>query len=268
MWQSFKKPMLALLLTYFAIIGLMFFFQKKLQYHPSGKIQPVSFYSLNNFEEKTLTTKDGIKILAWYKKPEDKKTILYFHGNAGNMGERAHKFEAFARAGFGVLAISYRGYPSSEGTPSEAGFMNDAFAALQFLFDQGFKSQDIILFGESLGSGVAVELAVKSDFAAVVLESPFSSAVSVGQRRYWFAPVFLLLKDKFESIKLAPKIPSPVLILHGTKDEVVPYDEGQKLFAAIRSEKKFVTIDGAGHLNFGDQFLVSEMEKFLDETKN
>jgi fermentation-respiration switch protein FrsA (DUF1100 family) len=265
---TLKKPMIALLLLYILVLVFMFFAQRSLQYHPSGKIQPLSFYTLNNFTEKNLETSDGINILAWFKRPEDAagKIILYFHGNAGNLGDRAHKFEVFAKRGYGVLAISYRGYAGSAGTPSEAGLIKDAEAALAFLFRQGYEPKNIILFGESLGSGIAVQIATKADFAAAILEAPFSSAVSVGQKKYWFVPVGLLLKDKFESIKFAPKIIAPVLIMHGTNDKIVPYSEGWKLFEAVKKpRKKFVTIEGAGHLGFGDEFIVNEVSKFLEE---
>lgn len=267
---TLKKPMIALLISYIMVLAIMFFAQRKMQYHPTGKIQPLSFYMLNSFLEQTLTTSDGVNILGWFKRPEDssKPIILYFQGNAGNIGDRAHKLEVFAKRGYGILAISYRGYAGSEGNPTEAGLIKDGEAALAFLAKQGYETKNIILFGESLGSGVATQLAVKADFAAVVLEAPFSSAVSVGQKTYWFVPVGLLLKDKFKSIEFAPKITSPVLIMHGTKDKIVPYSEGKKLFEAVKSKKKFVTVDGAGHLYFGDEFIAEEIGKFLEESKN
>jgi fermentation-respiration switch protein FrsA (DUF1100 family) len=105
-----------------------------------------------------------------------------------------------------------------------------------------------------------------SSFYAVILESPFSSVVSVAQKRYWFAPVNLLLKDKFESIKFVPKIIAPVLVFHGTVDTVVPYSEGKKLFDRIGSSKKLITVEGVGHLDFTNQFLLEEMKKFLQES--
>lgn len=260
------KVMLTAVVTYLFFLTLLFVFQRKLQYFPMGKVKDVSSYGLNGFSEKILTTKDQIKILSWYRPARNnEKIILYFHGNAGNLGDRSHKFAAFAADGFGVLAITYRGYFGSEGKQSQAGLMLDANAALQFLLEQGYSEKNIILFGESLGSGVAVQLAAQHNFAAVILESPFASIATVAQKTYWFVPVNLLLKDKFESIKFLPKISSPILIFHGTKDPIVPYAEGKKLFDAATSPKKLITIEGAGHLNFGEEFLLNEIEKFLQE---
>jgi len=265
MQHKTRKSLLTFLLIYLSIVGFLFFFQRYLEYYPTGKIDHVAV----GFEEKVLTTKDNLKILAWYKKPQsaDKKIILYFHGNAGNLSDRSHVFSTFAENGFGVLAISYRGYAGSEGKPSEKGLMLDSKAALQFLLDQNYSAENIILFGESLGSGVATQLAAQFKPYAVILESPFSSIANVAQKQYPFVPVRLIMHDKFDSFKFAPKISSPVLIFHGTADSVVPYFEGQKLFTTITTQKKFITIEGGGHLNFGDQFLVDEMNKFFTEFK-
>ena len=262
---TLKKRMIAATTIYLILLSLLFIFQRKLQYLPSGKISNISNYSLDGFTQEILTTKDSIDILSWYKKPRssDNKIILYFHGNAGNIGDRSSKLATFARDGFGIMAISYRGYFGSEGSPTQKGLMQDAQASLEFLFNKGYKEEDIILFGESLGTGVAMQLATKYNFAALILESPYSSIVSVAKKSYWFVPVNLLIKDKFESLKVAPKITSPILIIHGTNDKVVAYDEGEKLYRSINSKKKLITVDGAGHLDFSEAFLLKEMQKFL-----
>lgn len=257
---NFKKLMLTAFFIYLTVLALLFIFQRNLQYIPSG----YATKTLDGFEEKKLTTADRIKILAWYKAPQDgEKIILYFHGNAGNISGRSARLEKFSQSGFGVLAISYRGYFGSQGKPSEKGLIRDGEAAFKFLLDQGYLPKDIILYGESLGSGVAVQLAARFDVAAVILESPFSSATSVAQGRYWFMPVGLLLKDKFNSIKFAPQISSPTLVLHGTADGVVPFNEGKKLFDLIGSPKRFIEVQGAGHLDFSADFLAQEIGNFL-----
>lgn len=262
---TLKKRMIAASTIYLILLALLFIFQRNLQYLPSGKISDISNYPLEGFTQKFLITQDSFRILSWYKKPasSDNKIILYFHGNAGNIGDRAHKLATFAKDGFGIMAISYRGYSGSEGSPTQTGLMLDAQASLDFLFKEGYKAEDIILFGESLGSGVAMQLATKYRFAALILESPYSSIVSVAKKSYWFVPVNLLLKDKFESVKAAPKITSPILIIHGTNDQVVSYDEGKKLYRFIQSKKKFTTVDGAGHLDFSEAFLLKEIKEFM-----
>lgn len=254
------KTMLLAIVTYLSLIALLFFYQRELQYIPTGKAEKMP----EGFVAENLITDDGIKILSWFRKPQQgQKVILYLHGNHGNIGDRFEIVSAFADSGFGVLAISYRGYFGSEGKPSEAGLIKDSEAAVKFLLDLGYGLQDIILFGESLGSGVAVQLAAKSNFAAVVLESPFSSIVSVAKKVYWFAPVDLIIKDRFDSEKFAPQITSPVLIFHGTADKVVSFAEGKKLFNAIKSPKKFIEIQGAGHLGLSGEFLAEEIASFV-----
>ncbi len=246
--------------TYCLLLLAIFFFQRNLQYIPSGTISGIP----ESFEEKILTTEDNVKILSWFREPkENKKIILYFHGNAGNLGGRQDRLEAFINSGFGVLAISYRGYPGSEGEPTEAGLINDGKAALKFILDIGYLPKDVVLYGESLGSGVAVQLAAKFDVAAVILESPYSSITSVAQKIYWFAPVSWILKDTFDSAKFASEISSPTLIIHGTADNIVPFTEGKKLFDLIKAPKKFIEVQGAGHLGFSAEFLADEVEKFV-----
>lgn len=263
---NLSKIIIIALAIYVFLLAFLFFFQRKLQYIPLGKVRPLALYHLDGFVEEKLTIEDGTKILAWYKTAQkNEKIILYFHGNAGNLGDRAHRFDAFSKNGFGVLAITYSGYSGSEGKPSEATLIKDGEAAFKFLLDKGYMPQDIVLFGESLGAAVAVQLANKFDFYALVLESPFASVVGVAQKTYWFVPVKLMLKDKFESVKFAPKISSPVLVFHGTADLVVAYSEGRKLFEAIKSPKKFITVEGAGHLSFADEFLLEEIKEFLVE---
>ena len=259
-----KKLIITALIFYVFLLVFMFVFQRGLQYRPSGKMLSVSYYGLGGFREKILVTQDQQKILAWYKEPRvGQKMIVYFHGNSGNLGARAHKFNDFADSGFGVLAISYRGFAGSEGKPSEQGLIKDGEAAIKFLTDNNYQLQDLIFFGESLGSGVAVQMAAKFTPYALILESPYSSITAVAQRTYWFIPAGLLLRDKFESIKFAPKIAAPVLIFHGTKDRVVAYSEGKKLFKSFKSQKDLIKVKGAGHLDFTDDFLVDEMNKFL-----
>lgn len=270
MKKNLKKAVILLSLFYFFIALLLFIFQKKLEYHPSGQIANPSSYSLAEFQEVYLVAKDGLRILSWYKAPKkttssSKKIIVYFHGNSGNLSQRSDKFKTFSDAGFGVMAISYRGFAGSEGDMSEGGIINDAKSAMEFLLANNYQEKNIILFGESLGTGVAVQMAALFNVYAVVLESPFSSITSVAQKKYWFAPISLILKDKFDSEKYADKILSPVLIFHGTDDLVVPYDEAEKLYRKIKSPKKFITIKGGGHLKFGNEFLLKEIVKFFQE---
>jgi hypothetical protein len=247
--------------AYLLLLAFLYFFQRNLQYLPIGKV----LQTPDIFRSEILTDADGLRFLTWYHpSPKNGKIILYFHGNAGNISDRTTKFLSLIDAGFGILAPSYRGYLGSEGKPSEDGLIKNGKAALKYLHEQGYEDSEIVLFGESLGSGVAVQLAAEAEFGGLVLESPFSSIVSVAQSKYWFAPISLMIKDRFDSEKFAPLIKSRTLIFHGTNDQIVPFLEGKKLFEVIKSPKKFIEVQGAGHLDFPEEFLVREIKDFIN----
>lgn len=241
----------------------MYVFQRNFLYYPFGKILIVP----EDFQDVNLKTADETNIYAWYSQAQKgQKTILYFHGNAGNLMGRSDRFEKFATQ-YGVLAISYRGYAKSGGKPSQDGFFQDADSAFEFLKSKNISSKDIILFGESIGSAVAVNLASKHDFGALVLEAPFTSILAVAQETYWFLPVSLILKDRFESDKIASKVTAPVLIFHANKDYLVPFEEGKKLYELFNSPKRFIAIDGDFHIALTGEYLMKHIAEFTQEKK-
>jgi len=242
----------------------MFFIQRKLQYFPTVKLNPVKDYQLNNFTEHKLITNDNIKLITWFKKPQNSaKILLFFHGNAGNLADRVAKFKVFSNnSDYGILALSYRGFGRSQGKPSEAGLLIDADAAISFLLKQGYSENDIILYGESLGTGIAIQKALTIKPFAVILEAPYSSIANIAKQRYWFLPVNLLLKDRFDSYKYAPYITAPILIFHGKNDIIVPYQEGKLLYSYFKNHKKFITFKNAGHIDFDYDVIIKEIKKF------
>ena len=171
-----KKALVSFIIFYSTLVTFLYVFQRSIEYQPSGKLGATYNYSLDDFIEQDLIASDGVKIISWYRpaKSADEDIILYFHGNGGNLGDRASKFRVFSREKFAMLAISYRGYPGSQGNPTEEGIMKDARAALEFVKKEGFNNKNIIFYGESLGSGVATRLASEFNPKAVILESPFS----------------------------------------------------------------------------------------------
>ncbi len=259
-----KKIMLTALLVYSTLLLILFLAQRRIQYLPTGKILTLDAYKLSDFSEQTITTIDGVKIFAWFKdrREKNRKIIFYLHGNGGSLGDRAYRYRKFADKGYGVLAISYRGYKKSEGSPSEKGLILDAKAGLDFLLKKGFVNDDIIIYGESLGSGVATQLAANQDFNLLILESPYSSIVSVASKTYWYVPLRFLLKDKFESVKYSPKIKTPTIIFHGKKDSVVSFKEGKKLFESIKAVKDFILDENLGHVEFDPSFVLEEITNF------
>jgi fermentation-respiration switch protein FrsA (DUF1100 family) len=202
-----------------------------------------------------LKTEDGETLLAWRVPPAPgRPLILYFHGNAGGLDLRVERFRAIAKAGMGFLAIEYRGYASSTGSPSERGLKLDGEAAYAAAVASGVAPERIVALGESLGSGVAVALAARHNLGALVLDSPYSSIVDVAASAYWFVPVRALLRDPFRNDLLIGTIHTPTLIVHGSKDVVVPIRFGEKLFGLANPPKDFWRVEGAAHLAMGERF--------------
>jgi fermentation-respiration switch protein FrsA (DUF1100 family) len=201
-----------------------------------------------------LKTEDGESLVAWSIPPAtDRPLILYFHGNAGGLDLRVERFRAMAKAGMGVLAIEYRGYGASTGSPSERGLKLDGEATYAAAIRSGVKPERIVAFGESLGSGVAVALAARNKVGALVLDSPYSSIADVAAAAYWFVPVRALVRDPFRNDLLIRQVKAPMLVVHGTKDPVVPIRFGERLFALANPPKAFWRVEGAGHLALGER---------------
>src|SRR5271155_3034175 len=201
-----------------------------------------------------LKTEDGETLLAWRIPPAPGlPVILYFHGNAGGIDLRVDRFRAIAAAGMGLLAIEYRGYASSTGSPTERGLKLDGEAAYAAAIASGARPDRIVPLGESLGSGVAVALAARHEVGALVLDSPYSSIADVAAAAYWFVPVRALLRDPFRNDLLIGSVNAPTLMIHGTKDSVVPIRFGEKLFALANPPKDFWRVEGAAHLAMGER---------------
>lgn len=243
-----------LFLAWLMVVACMFVFQRKLMYLPdTNPLPPTRIYGIDTLEQISLMTKDGLRLEAFYMpaQTEDAGTIVLFHGNAGSISHRVAKGAAYHLFGVGVLLVEYRGYGGNSGTPTEQGLYNDGRAAMDFLTKKlNLPPEKIAIYGESLGSGVAVQMATEYDAAALVLETPFSSTAAVASAIYPFIPAKLLLKDRYDNIaKIGHIKPMPVLIVHGTADGVVPFTEGEKLFDAAVAPKKFITIEGGNHNN-------------------
>ena len=196
-----------------------------------------------------LATEDDERLVAWYVAPDRGRLLaLYFHGNAGPLAIRGAVLSALTQNGMGVLAIDYRGFGGSTGSPSEEGLHHDAEAVYKKARDLGYAPNEILLVGESLGTGVAVNLASRHEVAGVVLDSSYSSTLDVASERYWMFPVSLLLKDRFRSDELIQHVQAPILMLHGDADRVIPIRFGEKLFSLAQRPKEFLRVAGAGHL--------------------
>lgn len=197
-------------------------------------------------EDAWITTRDGIKLHGWFAAPpEAKLATLFLHGNAGNVTHRVQAILAIREAGSAVLVLDYRGFGKSEGSPSESGVTLDAEAALAWLQQRGFPPERVVLHGESLGTAVAVELATRTRCAGLVLEAPFTSASAVAGA---VVPVLgRTLISGFDSLSRIRRVKAPLLVIHGTRDEIIPFEMGQQLFAAANESKQFWAVEGAGH---------------------
>ncbi len=264
---SLKTVILVVVIGYGAVLGLMYVAQRSLQYFPDTlRIAPAEA-GLPQAEEVVLGTQDGEKVLVWHAAPrEGRPVILYFQGNGAGLRHRAHMFAKMVAQGCGVVALSYRGYGGSTGTPTEDGLINDARAAYDFTAAR-YPAERIVLWGESLGSGVAVALAAEKPVARIALQAPFSSAVDIGAARYPFLPVRWLMKDQYRSDERILRVTAPLLILHGDRDGVIPIQFGERLYGLVKSPKQFVRLAGADH-NDLDKFGATEtILKFLTEPR-
>jgi len=197
-------------------------------------------------EDACITTRDGVKLHGWFAAPADAKlATLFLHGNAGNITHRVQAILAIREAGSAVLVLDYRGFGKSEGSPSESGVTLDAEAAFVWLQKRGFPPERIVLHGESLGTAVAVDLATRTKCAGLVLEAPFTSASAVAGT---VVPLLgRTLISGFDSLSRIGRVKVPLLIIHGTRDEIIPFEMGKQLFAAANEPKQFWAVEGAGH---------------------
>ncbi len=239
--------------VYLAAVGALYVFQRNVMYLPSHERPAPAAWGVPEMDVVPLITDDGLELSAWYRPPPSgQATLVYLHGNGGHIGHRGARARVLIDADLGVLLVEYRGYGGNPGSPTEAGLLADGRAAMAFLDERGVAPADTVLFGESLGSGVAVPLAAETaaagrPVAGVILEAPFTSAADVGARHHPWAPVRLLIKDRFDSRSRIARIGAPLFLYHGDADRVVPQRLGRELFAAAAEPKQAWWISGGGH---------------------
>lgn len=256
---------LAVILVYAGFVALLFFFQRSLQYHPMAADLDPKRFNLPEMSVVEIATDDGLKLKSWYKAAENGlPTILFLHGNAGHIGFRAGKAKPIIEAGYGMFLLSYRGFGSNPGKPTEQNLYLDAQAALAYLKEQNVPLHKTVIYGESLGTGVGVDVAQHLDLAAVILESPFSSMADAARHHYPIMPVNRLLKDRYESIEKIKNLRSPLLIIHGENDRIVPFELGKRLFEAANEPKRFLPVKYAGHNDLYDHGVLPHIISFLE----
>ncbi len=250
---------------YLALVALMYVAQRALSIFRSASPQRPPMPASPTLRRSCSTPPDGARVIVWHVPPRgDRPVWLYFHGNGGALRYRVDRFRELTAAGDGLVALSYRGYGGSTGSPDEQGLIADARAAYDFAIKR-YPADRIMLWGESLGSGVAVALAAERKVARIVLEAPFLSAVDIAAGVYPYLPVRWLMKDQFRSDLRIAKVTAPVLVLHGDRDAVIPIASGQLLYNLITAPKRFVRVAGAGHEDLGAFGAVATARKFVDE---
>ena len=261
----FASILLIFVVIYFFILISTYLFQRNLLYHP-GENNYFGDQLTVSIEKVKIKTKDNIELMSWYhrKNSNNYKTILFLHGNAGSLENRIHKINHFKHMNVNFLLISWRGFSGNEGKPTEEGLYQDARSAVAWLKSKEISEDDIIIYGESLGTGVATEIAQNKNFGGIILESPFTSMVDAGKDKYPYLPVRLLLKDKYESDKKIKNIKSPILIMHGKIDNIVPFHMGKKMYELANQPKYSYFSENDDHMMEYNEKLLKVLNKFID----
>lgn len=252
---------------YATLLSGMYLWQRDLQYFPTHRDPAPHRVGLDGVERIALATPDGETLVLWTSPAHpDRPTVLFLHGNGGEIADRADRLAFYRSRGFGVAFLSWRGYGGSTGSPSEIGLLTDAKAAYDHLRAQGVEPDRIVLVGESLGTGPAVQLAAANLVGALVLEAPYSAAVDIARAAYPWLPVGLLMKDQFRSRDHIGAVRAPILILHGEADRVIPPGFGRRLFDAARDPKTFLSLGPVGHEALFDPATWAAGADFIDRT--
>jgi len=254
----------SVIFIYLIIIAYMYLNQRKLLYLPSENNyldDQIDF----NFKEVFIDVEKKLKLKSWLIENDlkNKKTLVFFHGNAGNLSNRIYKLNQLSKLDLNIIILAWRSFSGNEGEPSEQNLYNDAKKTIEWLNSRGVKNKNIILYGESLGTGIAVELGQINEFGGIILESPFTSMTNAAKNIYPWLPVKYLLKDKYDSEKKIKNIKIPILIMHGKKDNIVPFKMGKKLYDLANNPKFFYFTESDDHMMTFDEKLVSAIKNFL-----
>lgn len=244
-----------LLITYLILAAVLYIMQPKLLYSPSEEVFSIPHEIGLDFEDVIFKSSDGFDLSGWYipaKKP--KFTVLFCHGNGGNISHRLDSINIFHNLGLNCFVFDYRGYGNSRGKPSEEGTYTDAMAAYKWLIEQKkTAAENIIIFGRSLGGTIAAQLAGKAEARALVVESAFTSYVDIGKEYYPYMPIRWFARFDYRTTEFIKNVRCPVMLIYSRNDEIVPYKHGLELYEAANEPKEFIEIFG-GH---NDCFIAS-----------
>jgi len=251
MKRLWKRALIAIAATvavaYLGILGYLYVNQRQMLFEARPGHETPDIHGLP-IRDIAIRTPDGETLEAWYEPPQaGKPVILYFHGQGATLELGKWRYIRMHKEGVGYLALAYRGFSGSSGHPTEPGLFTDGLAAYDWLKAQGFRDRDIVIHGHSLGTGIATYVATKRTARALILEAPFTAASDVGSERYPLIPVSLLMHDRFESRDRIRDVHMPLLIIHGTRDSVVPFAQGRRLFDMANDPKTFIAMPNSEH---------------------
>jgi fermentation-respiration switch protein FrsA (DUF1100 family) len=256
-----------IVLFFLASTIFLYLYQRNMIYFPLREEIKRANYNAQDMQLIQLHTEDGLILNAWYKPAQSSKpTLLFLHGNAGHIGYRMVLVRRLLDSGLGVLLLEYRGYANNPGKPSENGLYADARAALNYLIKQGVSSNDVVILGQSLGTGVATKMALEFSVCAVILQSPFTSMAKVA--KYHYPWVLLSPWDKYDSLTRIDKIKTPLLILHGQQDRIVPITHSQELYQKATSQKQLKIYPERGHNDMWTEEYVADLLAFIFKNCN
>ena len=256
----------AVAIVYAGVVGVAFTFQRSMLYYPDTSAPSLRATGLKGVEEIVLQTSDQLSLMAWYQRATaGNPTLVLFHGNAGHIGHRGFKIGPYLDAGYGVLLVEYRGYGGNPGKPSEQGLYKDGRAALDFLDRQKVPASQVVLYGESLGSGIVVQMALERKVGALILEAPFTSVADVAGHHYAYLPTRWLTLDRFDNLAKISSISAPILVIHGEQDNIVPVRFGRALFEAATGPKEIQTLPQSGHNDMHPDSVYALVAKFLSK---
>ncbi|MCK5385527.1 MAG: alpha/beta hydrolase [Alphaproteobacteria bacterium] len=259
------RLLIAFLIAYMGLVATMTVRQRSFMYFPLTTARP-DITKAPWMSWVDTTTKDGLDLKSWFSEPQDgMPTLIFFHGNGHNIESRGPKILPFVDKGYGVLLAEYRGYGGNPGNPSEKGFYHDARAQIDWLADKhGIKGDDLIMYGESIGSGVAVQMATEYETHALILDAPFSSALDIAHFEFFFVPFLSkIMKDKYLNHKKIGSIHTPVLIGIGGRDTIIPPRFGKKLFAEANEPKVLKVYDKAVHMGIYEYGFAEDAIDFI-----
>ena len=253
-----------IILCYLLVIFFVYFNQRNLLYHPfenNYNSDEANF----PYEEIYIPTSNGNNLKAWFHKKNlsKKKTLVFFHGNAGDLKNRIYKLNLLKDFDINFLIVAYRGFSGNKGKPTEEGLYEDAKYTLEWLGKQKISDDQIIIYGESLGTAISVEIAQNKKFAGIILESPFTSMVDAGKHYYFYLPVSLLLKDRYQTLDKLKNIKIPILVMHGKKDKIVPFIMGKKVYENANSPKFSYFPDNDDHMMDYNEDLLKTLNNFF-----